>query len=193
MINKKNLLGKKPQELGDRDAIHVAIAAVRAAHVLTPGQTVTLNEFKEAVGDPKGQGIVDPFRKGLIQRGDPFWMLLNQDQVPNVQHHWEHPVLDFGTPTRPAQRNSHLESAAKELGVSYEILMDACKYAVDTNSPFPYPGTLATEEELEEASERAELHEIFSYWGDETGHEFDNRGSDCCPEYDYPSALFVIP
>lgn len=30
MINKKNLLGKTPDELGAKDAIHVAIVAVRA-------------------------------------------------------------------------------------------------------------------------------------------------------------------
>ncbi len=37
MINKKNLLGKAPHELGDKDAIHVAIVAVRAGIVITPG------------------------------------------------------------------------------------------------------------------------------------------------------------
>lgn len=195
MINKKNLLGKTPQELGDKDAIHVAIAAVRAAYMLMPGQHITLNDEREAVAASAKQshGVADPFRKDPILRGDVFWMLLSQDQVPNVQHVWEHPKLDFSPPKKPPSRNSTLESAAKELGISYDMLMDACKYAVETGNPFPCTGPHNTPEKLEAAIERAELHEIFSAWGDETGHEFDNHGSDCCPEYDYPDQLLTLP
>ena len=40
MINKKNVLGKRPQEFGVKDAVHVAIVSVHAGRPIQPGQRV---------------------------------------------------------------------------------------------------------------------------------------------------------
>ncbi len=45
MINKKNLLGRPPDELGLKDAVHVAIASVRAACAINPGQRCKINDY----------------------------------------------------------------------------------------------------------------------------------------------------
>jgi hypothetical protein len=193
MINKKNVLGKAPEELGDKDAIHVAIVAVRAANVISPGERVGLNEHREAVSNPKGVGVADPFRKGNITRGQHFWLLLDQDAVPNVRHVWEHPRVDFTPPAREVVRNTTLLDAAKELGVTYEQLLEACEYAVEHDRPAKYPGTFSADE-LDNAQDHIELWEVWSEWGSETGHYFPNEGSACCPEYAYPDcSLFSIP
>lgn len=46
MINKKNLLGKQPFELGVKDAIHTAIVSVRAGAGCCPEYEYPNNLFK---------------------------------------------------------------------------------------------------------------------------------------------------
>ena len=60
-INKVKTLGKQPETLGEKDAVHVAIVSVRAGSYLDPGQKVGMNSDGEAVWDNKGVGVVDPF------------------------------------------------------------------------------------------------------------------------------------
>jgi len=193
VINKKNVLGREPDELGMKDAIHTAIVAVRAGAPVKPGQRCGLNEYREAVPDEKGVGVADPFRRTHISTGQPFWLLLAQDEVPNVRHVWEHPDVDFTPPAREVKRNHYLQQYADALGVSYQQLMDAAAYVVEHGESAPYPGT-KTAEELEEAwEEHVDSYELWSEWGSEAFHEFENEGTACCPEYNYPEcSLFEV-
>lgn len=198
MINKKNVLGKTPQELGDKDAIHVAIVSVRAGSVIEPGGRCKMNEFHEAIpaNYKDSVGVADPFRKGNITTGQAFWLLLEQDAVPNVQHVWEHPEVDFSPPTREVKLNEYLQRNAVGLGVTYQELMDMCQYVVDNDKPAPIPETCTkTSEQIQEAIDESdiELYDIWSCWADETGYVFTNNGTECCPEYDYPDELFELP
>jgi hypothetical protein len=183
VINKKNLLGKEPAELGAKDAIHTAIVAVRAGSPIQPGQRCKLNEHREAVPDAKGVGVADPFRYDVIARGKPFWLLLCQDEIPNVQHVWEHPKVDFSPPTRTPVMNLTLAETAKQYGVTYEQVMDAAKHVLENDSPATYPGTL-TLDELDAIE--LDRYDFWPEWAGEVFHEFENQGSECCPEYDYP-------
>ncbi len=191
MINKKNVLGQSPFDLGDKDAIHVAIVAVRAGKTINPGERCKLNEHREAVPDTKGVGVADPFLKDKILVGDSFWLLLGQDAVPNVQHVWDHPTVDFTPPSREIERNRYLQRYADGLGVTYDQLMKACQTVVDEESPVAYPGTLVGVV-AENAIESLEVHDVFYEWKNEVGHEFENHGSECCPEYNYPRELFFF-
>lgn len=192
MINKKNLLGKTPEELGTKDAIHTAIVSVRAGAPMEPGQKCGMNADREAVPNPKGCGVADPFRKKTILRGESFWMLLNQDEVPNVRHVWEHPSVDFTPPTVEAKLNRTIQATAKYFGVTYDQLMKAANYVVENNKPAPYPG----EKVLSELSDKYcsdayfDRYDFWSAWASETLYEFENYGTECCPEYEYPRNLF---
>ncbi len=191
MINKKNVLGKHPEELGVKDAIHTAIVSVRAGRCVQPGQRCGLNEFNEAVPDAKGCGVADPFLRSHVHRGQSFWLILDQDSVPNVHHVWEHPTVNFAPPTREAVKNATLDECAGLLGVTYQQLMDACEFVHDKDRPAKYPGE-KTAEELEGIMDReVELRDLWSEWSSETGVEFENHGSMCCPEYAYPEELFA--
>lgn len=191
MINKKNLLGKTPTELGIKDAIHTAIVSVRAGCFIEPGQRCGLSKDREAVPDSKGCGVADPFLRNGIQRGQYFWLLLCQDEVPNVQHVWEHPKVDFSPPTISPSMNRTIERTAKEFKVTYEQIMSAAQHVYDGGSSLPYPGTL-NEKALDKAIDYFDNYEFWSEWASETGVEFENQGTECCPEYDYPrTALFV--
>ncbi len=188
MINKKNLLGKTPDDLGTKDAIHVAIVAVCAAKPIKPGQRCGLNKDRLAVPDEKGCGVADPFLTQGIGTGQTFWFLLNQCEVPNVAHVWEHPTVDFAAPTVTVARNKWLQKVADNYRVSYDELMDACAYVVKHGNPAAYHGPLSADE-LEDVCN----DDVWSEWADETGHEFEDYGSACCPEYAYPdSRLFRI-
>lgn len=185
MINKKNLLGKTPAELGIKDAIHVAIVAVRAGKPIEPGQRCGMNKDREAVPDDKGCGVADPFLKGVITRGQSFWLLLNQDEVPNVAHVWEHPSVDFAPPSAEVVKNKWLQKYADDYGVTYEQLMAAANHVVFNEESAPYPGT-KTAEELDKLNDEVDSADIWYEWKNETLHEFYNNGTECCPDYAYP-------
>lgn len=178
MINRKNHFGKVPAELGVKDALHVAIVSVRAGQAIKPGQSCDFNEHREAVPSDKGVGVADPFRKGTIFVGESFWLLMRD--VEAVEHHWEH-KLDFSPPEREPQYSRTLLEIAKEYGVTYQQLMEACRKVVETDESQPYPGS-KTEDELD----AIEDDELWYEWADETGYEFENVGSACCPEYQHP-------
>lgn len=187
MINKMNLLGKPPDELGTKDAVHVAIVAVRAAGPISPGERCGLNDKREATRDAKGPGVADPFRKDRILTGQTFWLLLDLAEVPNVQHVWQHPTIDFAPPTTEVKLNSELKRQAEAYGVTYEQLLAACAFVIARDTPAEYPGS-KSKEELEAANE--DRWDLWSSWSHESGHEFENTGTGCCPEYDYPRRLF---
>jgi hypothetical protein len=192
MINKKNVLGKPPHELGTKDAIHTAIVSVRAATLIKPGQRCGLNEHREAVPDAKGPGVADPFLKCHISRGEVFWLMLNQEEIPNVHHVWEHPTVDFSPPAREVKLNPVLAGIASDFGVTYQQLMDAAAHVVEKESSAPYQGT-KTAEEVETALEELSGYELWSEWADETGFEFADEGTACCPEPVYPyERLFSV-
>ena len=190
MINKKNVLGKHPEDLGVKDAIHVAIVSVRAGAAVKPGQRCGLNEFNEAVPKRDGVGVADPFLGAAIGRGESFWLLIAQDEIPNVRHDWDHPSVAFQPPTREINRNKYLEESAVALGVSYDQLMDACAKVVASERPVPYPGTKSPSEVAE--SESDHRYDVWSEWADETGYAFQNNGTECCPEYAYPDQIFDV-
>lgn len=184
MINKKNVLGKEPPAVGVKDAVHVAIVAVRAGHALNPGDRIGLNSFNEAVRDNKGPGVVDTALKTRVMVGDVFWMLLDQEEVPNVAHHWEHPTVKFEPPTREVVLNQYLARHAARMRVTYKQLMEACAHVMKHGQAAPYPGDGMPDDVNDD------LYGVWSEWADETGTEFENNGSECCPEYDYPGKLW---
>ena len=196
MINKKKTLGKTPLILGEKDAIHVAIVSVRAAKHIELGSWCKLNEHREAVScnRKEGIGIADPFLNKGINTGDNFWLMMDGSQVETVSHTWDHKV-DFSAPDREIKLNKYLEDYAKQFGLTYQQLMKALDQLVENeNSSVMYEGTL-NEENLDEALDSADSCDMWYEWCNETGYEFENIGTGCCPEYEYPSLynMFEYP
>lgn len=194
MINKKNELGKVPFELGTKDAVHVAIVSVRAGRAIKPGSPCTMDDKGEAIPSATGVGIADPFRKTGIARGEAFWLILNQDAVPNVRHVWEHEKFTFEAPSGELVKNRDIDRAATILHVTYDELMAACDQLVSKDVGLPYPRPIEASK-LEDLIEAIDSYDLWYEWSSETGYDFPNCGSDCCPEYDYPSvsSLFTVP
>lgn len=76
-----------------RDAIHVCVAPVVAAHELCPGDHVGILEDGRAGGCPNPIGIVDPFLRKGVQQGQKFWLCLYHGTVTSLRHEWKHPAF----------------------------------------------------------------------------------------------------
>lgn len=80
-----------------RDAIHFAVAPVEADADLRPGDHVGVRDGR-ASRDGAAVGIVDPFLKGEIKKGQRFWLFLYPNTVTSLRHVWTHPAF---TPKLP--------------------------------------------------------------------------------------------
>ena len=97
------LLGKKITSQVYRDAIHLAVVPCVAGHDIKVGQQVgiytDLSKSKEGyyiagLHTQQKVGIVDPFLKENISKGEVFWLYLFPGSVTSLRHHWEHPAFE---------------------------------------------------------------------------------------------------
>ena len=190
-INKKNLLGKDPIDVGIKDAVHVAIVSLVAGSAIPCGCRIKLNCDGQAItardSDKDSFGVASPW-SGRIARGSRFWALMDPDSVAAVEHTWDSDI-DFSKKPKPVTENRTIAEFAKVCDVTYQEMLSACDSYINTDCKANYPGMLS-EETVEEAVEKGfYLSDLWSEWAEETGYEFDNMGSECCPEYEYPRCL----
>ena len=75
-----------------RDAIHLAVEPVIAAHNMDPGAHVGLmDDGRASEIAEKHVGIVDPFLTDGVCAGDRFWLVVYPRQITSLRHVWEHP------------------------------------------------------------------------------------------------------
>jgi hypothetical protein len=98
MATNEPVIGQLIEGEANRDAIHVAIAPVVAAESLLPGQEIGLDSKTGMAGGycAPSIGIVDPFLKSSVERGQTFWMFLKPRTITSLRHEWTHPA--FSTP-----------------------------------------------------------------------------------------------
>lgn len=109
-------LGQEPAADARRDAVHVAVAPIRARHQLQPGDHVGLATDKQGrtrafyvpVSDSRAMeeavGIVDPFRTGPVEEEGLFWLFLYPNTVTSLRHVWTHPAFS----PKPILKDSEL-------------------------------------------------------------------------------------
>ncbi len=133
-----------PDEGVERDAIHIAIAPVIAGETLMPGEPIGFTGNAYTVGaDAKIIGIVDPFLKNRVNKGDRFYIFLTPNTITSLKHNWTHPefekedVLSSFEPTF-FKLQGHPESEkwitdyAERIGSNYtEIMTAAADYQTD--------------------------------------------------------------
>ena len=85
------IIGEKEQ----RDAIHLAVDNVVAAHTLRPGEDVGFLPDGTVGTCERPLGIVDPFLKNAVKKGERFWLVVYPRKITSLRHVWEHP--DFQT------------------------------------------------------------------------------------------------
>lgn len=110
-----------------RDAIHVAVAPVVAGIALAPGDHVGfIDDERSAVGFDADEliGVVDPFLKGRVLKGEKFWLFIYPKAVTGMRHEWQHPA--FSSVVKQDDKSASeawLRAAAVRLGCSYDELM----------------------------------------------------------------------
>lgn len=101
-VNIGNLIDS-PQQ---RDAIHVAIAPVTATMRLSPGQEIGfVDSGTDNVGVSQAPlGIVDPYLKSPVFKGERFWMFLFPKTITALRHEWTHPAFERGSEAKATDR-----------------------------------------------------------------------------------------
>lgn len=96
-MNKPNI-GQKIMGEELRDAIHIAIAPVIAAHKLVAGRNIGFDKDGKASATKTDKyiGIVDPFLTSPVEKGEKFWMFLYPNTITSLNHVWSHPSFDIG-------------------------------------------------------------------------------------------------
>lgn len=129
-------LGKLITTDEERDAVHIAIIPVIAVEMLPPGQHVGLwNNNYLSIEIPlvgvchNPIGIVDPFLKRDVQKGQKFWLFLYPNTVTSLKHHWTHPAFKDQVPIPDLPEDVEeskrwLEEFAASGYVTYERLME---------------------------------------------------------------------
>lgn len=118
-----------PENYNKRDATHIAVAAVEAGENLAPGTHVGFLADGRVGKRGKNIGIVDPFLKRNVIRGDKFWLYLYPGSITSLQHLWTHPAFNSNTKVDEEIRAMHpsekwIRDYAEQIGVEYQELMD---------------------------------------------------------------------
>lgn len=115
-----------------RDAIHLAVENVVAAHDLRAGENVGfIGSEVGKCADPVG--IVDPFLKRPVQKGERFWLVVYPRQITSLRHVWTHPAFPESevetVAAVPVEADSAavsrqwIEKYAASIPLAYETLM----------------------------------------------------------------------
>ena len=80
-----------------RDAVHIALAPITADVLLRPGDHVGIQDGKTFFSSERTErtiGVVDPFLRDEVKRGERFWLCLYPGTVTSLRHIWTHPVFE---------------------------------------------------------------------------------------------------
>lgn len=102
-MSEQTTLGVLLDATAQRDAIHIAVAPVIAAHILSPGEHVGFISGEAEDRDKVGRttpklGIVDPFLQTAVMPGQRFWLFLYPQTITSLRHNWTHPAFAAADP-----------------------------------------------------------------------------------------------
>lgn len=125
---------------GVRDAIHIAVAPVKAHKQLKPGARVGVERLAsgEMIScDTNHIGVVDPFRERAIWKDEVFYLCLFPGSVTGMRHHWSHPAFyepPANVPQDAVERaKENLEAFAQLADLTLEGLIGAANDYLDHN------------------------------------------------------------
>lgn len=87
-------LGTIIDHTASRDAIHLAVEPCIAGETLSPGEDIGIVDGLAMVHTTKPLGIVDPFLKAPVKKGERFWLIIYPRTITSLRHVWEHPSFE---------------------------------------------------------------------------------------------------
>lgn len=119
-------LGQIIEGVAQRDAIHIAVAPMIAGERLGAGLHVGVGSTGQASAFVAPIGIVDPFLKSPVEKGQRFWLFLYPNTVTSLRHEWEHPAF-YAKCDDIAASKQWISDYAKSLQLDYDELMSGAK------------------------------------------------------------------
>ncbi len=127
-------LGSIIDENQKRDAIHLAVLPMIAGQSLKAGQDIGVVDG-QAFKDKDCLGIVDPFLKVPVKKGDRFWMVLYPRMVTSLRHVWSHPAFsdEPGSEAKPVESPAMfnakhiIQGCADAAGLSFDEMIDGAE------------------------------------------------------------------
>jgi hypothetical protein len=90
-------LGTVIDATAKRDAIHLAVVPAVAGQRLEAGWHVTVVDGIATTADQDDEdaplGIVDPFLKRPVKKGERFWLVIYPRTIQSLRHVWTHPAF----------------------------------------------------------------------------------------------------
>lgn len=122
----------KTDELPERDAVHVAVTPIIAGEKLHPGDHVGIMADGHAGEVDPTVGVVDPFLRKAVNRGEKFWLFVYPKTITNLRHLWSHPAFDGGKPDI-SPHEAWLRSFANSIPLDYGLLMDGARRWIESD------------------------------------------------------------
>lgn len=125
-----------------RDAVHVAVAPVIASETLHPGQHIGLvkDSTTHATALTTHIGIVDPYLRHQVSKGQQFWLFLYPQTVTGLRHDWSHPAFPDAVISPVAPLVSASEKWLRDFGAQYDLtyaqLLEAAKDYIDNGRSY---------------------------------------------------------
>lgn len=123
-------IGKIINSPQNRDAVHMAIVPMEAAMPFGPATHIRLDRNGKATihGSEPCIGIVDPFLREKVQKGDKFWLFLYPGSITSLRHAWTHPAFGEVEGTQEFTRKqlsvAWMETFCEKEGLSYSYLLE---------------------------------------------------------------------
>lgn len=118
-----------------RDAIHLAVEPIEAMEKLMPGEDVGIVDGKASKWAAKRVGIVDPFLKGMVEKGERFWLVVYPRQITSLRHVWTHP--DFEAVADISEASNDAKSVSEAWMKEWAVQHMSEDYYGDYDKPLP--------------------------------------------------------
>lgn len=141
-----------------RDAVHIAVAPVVAAEKLWPGQAIgpAEGDTGKAARSMTPLGIVDPFLRVPVEKGERCWMFLFPNTITGLRHEWTHPGFEPSVSDKPAS-TQWLQAFAARWRFDYEELIKVATAAPGRDGGY----IVAHGRDLHSAGELGEDRDLF--------------------------------
>jgi hypothetical protein len=173
----QDTIGKLLKGEFERDAIHIAVLPVICDdEYLSPGDSIGLiygstERVKYRDSRNGSIGVVDPYLREGVRKGEKFWMFINPNTITGLRHQWHHPVIDASQPAPLNGSEVWLRQFADRWNFDYdEMIATASIEGIDNDYNF----ITAQGVDLHSREELGEDHDLFwQHLEALTGKKFD--------------------
>jgi hypothetical protein len=160
-----------------RDAVHIACLPAEAEVDLYAGMHVG---YKDGKASPMYDniGIVDAFIKGIVPKGNHFWIMVYPRNITGLRPIWTHPNIPDNSDANKidvsnrTEDEKYLRSVAEQIGVGYEKFME------DVESFVEYDETPITRGYEPENPNINDLGAFWNIWSRHTGGTIPKNAED---------------